>query len=135
MSLADDILDLTTKVTKKWANQRKAEERGHRSVNSRQYVYSDRVYFTEVAAEILPPACRRPTRTPPATAGTASPSGSCITPRRRRTAQHVQARDVPHGLRGAGHYLLSGVTPARRIPAPGRTSSRARAPDRPGRYR
>src|SRR5262245_37003316 len=56
MSLADDILDITQKVTKEWTKQRKAEERGRRSIFSRAYVYSDRVNFTDVADRILPPA-------------------------------------------------------------------------------
>src|SRR5262245_26177275 len=56
MSLADEILGITEKVTKEWTKQRKAEERGRRSRSSREYVYSERVYFTEVAAQILPPA-------------------------------------------------------------------------------
>jgi hypothetical protein len=53
---ADDILAVTTAVTKKWTKQRKAEERGSRSAASREYIYSDRVYFTDVADEILPGA-------------------------------------------------------------------------------
>jgi Topoisomerase 6 subunit A/Spo11, Toprim domain len=50
-----DILAVTKSVTKKWEKQRKAEERG-RSQASRQYIYSDRVDFTEVAERILPDA-------------------------------------------------------------------------------
>ena len=53
---AADILGVTTAVTKKWTKQRKAEERGRRSRSSRQYVYSDRVNFTDVAHSILPKA-------------------------------------------------------------------------------
>jgi hypothetical protein len=53
MSLADDILSITAKVTKEWTKQRKAEERGRRSRASRAYVYSDRVDFTAVADRIL----------------------------------------------------------------------------------
>jgi hypothetical protein len=49
-----DFEDLTKSVTKKWTQQRKAEERGRRSRASRQYVYSDRIDFMEVADEILP---------------------------------------------------------------------------------
>ena len=52
---ADDILRVTTSVTKEWTKQRKAEERG-RSQSTRWYVYSDRVNFTEVADDILPAA-------------------------------------------------------------------------------
>jgi hypothetical protein len=50
-----DILDITRATTKEWTKQRKAEERGRRSLASRIYVYSDRVDFTEVAHKILPP--------------------------------------------------------------------------------
>jgi len=53
---ADDILAVTTAVTKKWTKQRVAEERGNRSRGSRRYVYSDRVNFTSVADKILPGA-------------------------------------------------------------------------------
>lgn len=54
---AADILEVTKSVTKEWTKQRKAEERG-RSRSYREYIYSDRVYFTEVAARILPGAYR-----------------------------------------------------------------------------
>ena len=54
MSLAADILSVTKSVGKPWEKQRKAEERGRRPRSSRQYVYSDRVNFTDVAHEILP---------------------------------------------------------------------------------
>jgi hypothetical protein len=53
---AADILAVTKKVTREWTRQRKAEERGSRSRLSRQYVYSDRVNFTDVADAILPGA-------------------------------------------------------------------------------
>ena len=53
---AADILSVTKSVTKKWEKQRKAEERGRRSRSERQYVYSDRVNFTDVAHKILPDA-------------------------------------------------------------------------------
>jgi hypothetical protein len=53
---ADDILSLTKMVTKEWTKQRRAEERGNRSRASREYIYSDRVNFTEVADAILPAA-------------------------------------------------------------------------------
>jgi hypothetical protein len=52
---AADILAVTTQVTKEWTKQRKAEERG-RSRASRIYIYSDRVYFSQVADAILPAA-------------------------------------------------------------------------------
>jgi hypothetical protein len=53
---SDDIIRLATKVAKKWTKQHKAEERGHRSRSDRAYVYSDRVYFTDVMDQILPAA-------------------------------------------------------------------------------
>ena len=37
-----------------WAKQRRAEERGSRSRSSREYIYSDRVNFSDVGPEILP---------------------------------------------------------------------------------
>jgi hypothetical protein len=52
----DDILAVVNSVTKKWTEQRKAEEKGNRTRSSRQYVYSDRVNFTDVAHAILPEA-------------------------------------------------------------------------------
>ncbi|MCC7337881.1 MAG: hypothetical protein IT422_22565 [Pirellulaceae bacterium] len=51
---ASDILAVTKKVTQKWTKARKAEERGSRSRYSRQYIYSDRINFTEIADEIIP---------------------------------------------------------------------------------
>jgi hypothetical protein len=56
MSLADDIRKITEKVTKKWTKQRKSEERGNSSRSSRQYIYSDQVHLSDVAAKLLPPA-------------------------------------------------------------------------------
>jgi hypothetical protein len=53
---AKNIMAVTKAVTQKWTKQRKAEERGSRSRFSRQYIYSDRVTFTDVADEILPGA-------------------------------------------------------------------------------
>jgi hypothetical protein len=53
---ADDILEVTRLVTRKWTKQRKAEERGSRSRFSRAYVYSDRTNFTDVVDLILPAA-------------------------------------------------------------------------------
>ena len=50
---SSEILGITRSVTKAWTKQRKAEERG-RSRQTRMYLYSDRVDFTEVAKEILP---------------------------------------------------------------------------------
>jgi hypothetical protein len=52
---AQDVLEVVGNVTKEWTKQRKAEERG-RARCSRAYMYSDRVYFTEVADRILPEA-------------------------------------------------------------------------------
>ena len=51
---ASDILAVTKQVTQKWTKARKAEERGSRSRHSREYIYSDRVGFTEVADSIIP---------------------------------------------------------------------------------
>jgi hypothetical protein len=51
---ATDILAATAKVTKDWTKQRKAEERSSRAYHNRQYIYSGRVYLTDVAAKILP---------------------------------------------------------------------------------
>jgi hypothetical protein len=53
---AAHIIGVTRNVTKKWAKQRKAEERGRRSRSSRVYVYSSRVCFTDVAKDVLPGA-------------------------------------------------------------------------------
>lgn len=55
---ASIIAKLTRRVTKKHAQQIKAEERRARSRWSRAYTYSDRVNFTDVAARILPEAYR-----------------------------------------------------------------------------
>jgi hypothetical protein len=54
--LSDAILAAVTKPTKEWTKQRKAEERNARSRYSREYIYSDRVNFTDVVNVILPPA-------------------------------------------------------------------------------
>jgi hypothetical protein len=51
---AADIMAVIKPVTKEWTKQRKAEERGRRSRFSREYIYSDRVNFSDVAHEILP---------------------------------------------------------------------------------
>ena len=53
---AADRLGVTKSVTKEWAKQRKAEEKGSRLRSDRTYVYSDRVNFTGVADQILPDA-------------------------------------------------------------------------------
>lgn len=50
---AADIRTVTRAVTKEWTKQRKAEDRG-RSRGTREYVYSDRVVFMDVADSILP---------------------------------------------------------------------------------
>jgi hypothetical protein len=54
MDLAASIIDGLTSVTKKWTKQQKAEERSASARYRRDYVYSDRVNFTDVAAKILP---------------------------------------------------------------------------------
>jgi hypothetical protein len=54
--LSDAIFKATKKVTRKWAEQRKAEDRGRKSRSSRVYMYSDRVDFTDVCDSILPGA-------------------------------------------------------------------------------
>ena len=54
-----DIMSVTKSVTKKWTKQRKAEERNSRARSQREYVYSDRVNFTDVAEDILPDAYER----------------------------------------------------------------------------
>jgi hypothetical protein len=51
---AADIVGITRSVTREWAKQRKAEERGRRSRATRAYAYSGRVNFTDVADGILP---------------------------------------------------------------------------------
>ncbi len=52
---AKDIYTATKFVTKEWTRQRKAEEHG-RPRAYREYVYSDRVNFTDVAGKVLPDA-------------------------------------------------------------------------------
>src|SRR5215469_8325350 len=52
--LSDAIFKVTKDVTKEWTKQRKAEERGRRTRYSREYIYSDRVNFTDVCDEVLP---------------------------------------------------------------------------------
>jgi hypothetical protein len=56
MELDQRLYNVVEKTTKKWARQRKAEEKGTKTRASRQYIYSDRVNFTEVANDILPGA-------------------------------------------------------------------------------
>lgn len=51
---AQSIINAVESVTKPWAKQRKAEERGSR--RQRVYYYSDRVNFTDIADKILPTA-------------------------------------------------------------------------------
>ncbi len=50
------IIDAVTSVTKGWAKQRKAEERHSHARSRREYYYSDRVNFSDIADEILPEA-------------------------------------------------------------------------------
>src|ERR1700704_4158237 len=52
---ASDILSAAKSVTKTWTRQRRAEERGNRSKESRG-LHASRVNFTDVANEILPGA-------------------------------------------------------------------------------
>lgn len=54
MSIAEDLLDMTRSVTRKWTKQRKAEERNSRARAARQYIYSDRVNFSDVADRVIP---------------------------------------------------------------------------------
>lgn len=57
MTISKAVIEkLTRRVTQKHARQIKAEERNARARWSREYVYSDRVNFTDVAARILPEA-------------------------------------------------------------------------------
>jgi hypothetical protein len=53
---AEDIAAVATGVTKKWAKQRKAEERSTKARSRREYMYSDRIAHTEVSPQILPKA-------------------------------------------------------------------------------
>jgi DNA topoisomerase VI subunit A len=50
---AEDIEFLTRTVTKKWAKQRKAEERNARARERRDYMYSDRVCLSHVSRELI----------------------------------------------------------------------------------
>jgi hypothetical protein len=52
--ITDAFKKVTRDVTKKWAKQRKAEDRGNRNRSSRVHIYSDRVAFTDAARKILP---------------------------------------------------------------------------------
>lgn len=54
----DDIKKCVAGVTKEFTKQRKAEERDSRAYGRREYMYSSRVYFTDVANRILPEAYR-----------------------------------------------------------------------------
>jgi hypothetical protein len=54
--LSDAIFKVTKDVTKEWTRQRKEEERGTRHRYSREYIYSDRVNFTDLCDAILPAA-------------------------------------------------------------------------------
>jgi hypothetical protein len=58
MSLADDIRQLATKVTKRWTRQRKREERSRGSRAARAFAFSGRTHFTDVMDDILPGAYR-----------------------------------------------------------------------------
>ena len=50
------IIDAVTSVTKGWAKQRKSEERNSQARSRREYYYSDRVNFSDIADKILPEA-------------------------------------------------------------------------------
>jgi len=50
---ASDLTGIIIKVTKKWAKQRKAEERNARAAERREELWSGRVAFTDVAREII----------------------------------------------------------------------------------
>jgi hypothetical protein len=52
----DAIIGAVNAVTKKWAKQRRAEERRASSESRRAYIFSDRAYFTEAAWAIIPDA-------------------------------------------------------------------------------
>jgi hypothetical protein len=49
-----DIAIAVRSVTKEWKKQRVAEEKDSRARQRRQYIYSARVNFTDVADSILP---------------------------------------------------------------------------------
>lgn len=55
----DDLAKCLMGVTKEYTKQRKAEERNSRAFANREYMYSDRVNFTDVAGRILPAAYRK----------------------------------------------------------------------------
>jgi len=57
-NIADDLRKCLKGSMKVWTKQRKAEKRHSRAFRNRQYMYSDRVYFTDVARQILPRAYR-----------------------------------------------------------------------------
>ncbi len=57
MSIADDIKNMTARVTKQWTAQRKREERSSRARrHRREFMYSDRVYQKDVAWRVIPAA-------------------------------------------------------------------------------
>ncbi|MSQ96821.1 MAG: hypothetical protein EXR98_20020 [Gemmataceae bacterium] len=60
----DDIFAVIRPVVKEWTKQRKAEERNRRSRDSRRHIYSGRVNFTKIAAEIFPGAYRHASHDP-----------------------------------------------------------------------
>jgi hypothetical protein len=54
MGLSDDIALIAMGATRAWKKQRQAEDRNTKGRHSRaQYVYSDRIYHTDVAEEII----------------------------------------------------------------------------------
>jgi hypothetical protein len=57
--MKDEITKLVKSVTKQWTKQRKSEERNSRARYRRDYIYSDRINFTEIANRILPGAYKK----------------------------------------------------------------------------
>ncbi|MEO2034704.1 MAG: hypothetical protein ABGZ35_21710, partial [Planctomycetaceae bacterium] len=54
MGLSDDIASIAMGATKAWKKQRQAEDRNTKGRHTRaQYVYSDRIYHTDVAEDII----------------------------------------------------------------------------------
>ena len=53
-----DLQKCVGSVTNKWAKQRRAEKKNARAFASREYMYSSRIAFTDVARRIIPEAYR-----------------------------------------------------------------------------
>lgn len=56
---SSDITSLVNSTTRKWAKQRKAEERRSRHRASREYMYSDRINQSDVAKELFAAAYKK----------------------------------------------------------------------------